>query len=60
MGQLKEAANVHYSFGPIVFSLKCHFRNGITVASEYMPLEEGRLGECLNLFFVVCVKGVGF
>ena len=60
MGYLQEATSVHCCFAPIVFSLQCDFINGIAVASKHMPSEEGRLGECLNPFFVVCVKGVGF
>ena len=41
MGELQGAAGMHYSFAPIVFSHQCDFINGVVVASEHMPTEEG-------------------
>ena len=53
MGDLKEAPTVHYNFPLLVFSLYITLKNGITTASEPIPLEYGTLGDDDGLLYFV-------
>ena len=55
MGDLKGAPAVHFNFPLLSFSLYTTFNIGIAAASEPIPMEWGRFGECLlPVFLIYC------
>ena len=52
MRDFKGAPAVHFNFPLLSFSLYTTFKTGIADASEPIPLEYVRLGECMRHFIV--------